>query len=70
MLFAAKSAILFPYTFHSDLDRKQTLERIKALFTMNENLTSTEIKDLITKRYQSREEGADTRSGADSNAES
>lgn len=32
--------------------------------------TSTEIKDLITKRYQSREEGADTRSGADSNAES
>ncbi len=45
MLFAAKSAILFPYSFHSDLERKHNLEHIKALFTMNENITSTEIKN-------------------------
>jgi hypothetical protein len=45
MLFSAKSAILFSYSFHSDLGRKQTVERIKALFTMNDNLSSTEIKD-------------------------
>lgn len=45
MLFAAKPAILFPYSFHSDLEGKLILERLKARLTMDKNLTSTEIKD-------------------------
>jgi len=45
MMFTAKSAILFPYSSDLDAERNHSLERIKAVLNMNENLTSTEMRD-------------------------